>query len=138
MRQELHTAHGTFRYRIAGHTSPPQYWLVIDVDQEITRYARSLLKSGTWNTHPIQLPKYAAHISVIKRVSDPSKLNLKHWGRYNGEQVEFTYTNYINNHGKYYALTAFCPRANEVRAELGLNRLFYDFHITIGNTKNIR
>lgn len=85
---------------------------------------------------------YPPHISVVRRETPP---NMEFWGRYEGEEVEFTYTNHVYNGTVYWWLNAFSKRLEDIRVELGLpvsseytrppDGWTKCFHITLGNFK---
>lgn len=112
--------------------------LVLDVDQSIVEYYRSLLPKSL-RTNP---QKYDAHISVVRKES-PS--NIQFWGKHSGEEVEFEYAHDIRNGSVYFWIDAFSRRLEEIREELGLpvESLFitppdgyrHVFHVTIANIK---
>lgn len=85
---------------------------------------------------------YPPHISVVRK-EVPPKMEL--WGKYEGEEVEFAYHNYVYNGTVYWWLNAFSKRLEEIRLELGLPvstqytrppiGWIKCFHITLGNNK---
>jgi hypothetical protein len=112
--------------------------LVLDVDQDIVDYYRWLLPRSIW----LQTQMYPAHISVIRNETVP-RMDL--WGKYENEEIAFSYSNVIRNGTLYYWLDCFSNRLEEIRAEIGLiNDSLYiqtplgyakTFHITLGNFK---
>jgi len=133
----LHKSKGTLRY---SHTGDAGFKLVLEVDPGIASFCRSMMpKYITLNPQ-----RYAPHISVVRH---EHSVNMEYWGKYEGQQVEFEYTNYVHNGRVYWWINAFSTRLEEIRAELGLT--VHDkytqppdgytkcFHITLGNTKPI-
>ena len=107
--------------------------VVIDVDQELVAYYRSLVPPWV----DIAPQKFPSHISVVRW----QKPNLTAWGRHEGESVGFGYDGSIEYDETYWGLPVHCPRASEIRVELGLEALApwrNHFHVTIGNCKGAR
>ena len=113
------------------------YKLIVEVDNEIARYYRSFIPKYL----KVNKPMYPAHISTVRREIP----NLEFWGKYQGKDINFQYENIICNDEVYYWLGAFSKELQEIRTELGLPITswiteppdgLYNFHITIGNTKN--
>jgi len=134
----LFTATGTLRYS----KNPDNYWLVVDCDQEISNYYRSLIPKYYY----AQPQKHKAHITVV-RSGKEMPVNLQHWRKYEGEQVEYLYDSEVKMGQVYFWLNTFCERLEEIRIELGMtisseyilppNCPFAKcFHMTIGNRKS--
>lgn len=107
--------------------------LVVDVDQQLADYYRSLLPFY-WNHNRC---RFDAHISVV-RLESPAKLDL--WGKHDGETISFEYSNEIAWDDIYIWLPVRSQRLEDIRVELGLpfqpwwKNLF---HITVANKKEI-
>lgn len=122
---------GTLRYA-GGNTNK---WLVLDVDQGISDFYRAMVPKSQF----IRPQMYPAHITVV-RLGREEIEDYEFWGKYDGEQVPFTYSNEIKQAGPYYFLDAWSPRLEEIRTELGLPNIrsgYSAFHITIGNQKDL-
>jgi len=133
----LHKSNGTLRYSHAGDVG---FKLILEVDPGIASFCREMIPK-----YIILNPqRYAPHISVVRY---EHSIKMEHWGKYEGEQVEFEYNNYIHNGRVYWWINAFSTRLEEIRVELGLpvsseytrppNSYQKVFHITLGNTKTI-
>ena len=130
----LLTSVGTLRY------SENPYKLIVEVDPEIVRYYRALLPKYI-HTNP---QAYAPHISVVR---NEVPVHLEHWGKYEGQPLEFTYEGYVYSGQVYIWLNAFSTRLEEIRTELGLpvsteytrppDTFIKVFHITLGNRKGL-
>lgn len=116
----------------------PLLKLVALIDPEITRYYRALLpKSVVLNPQ-----RYASHISIVRKEVPPK---MEHWGKYQGEEVEFAYDGYVFAGTPYWWINVYSSRLEDIRVELGLpNSSQYTrppegyskcFHSTIGNSK---
>lgn len=130
----LYESKGIIRYSIVDIG----YKLVVDIDQSIADYYRSLIPKYKY----VNRQKYPAHISVVRHEKPP---NLEKWGKYNGEEVIFWYDNEIKSGQVYYWLNTFSEKLEKVRTELGLpvsseytrppEGYLKCFHCTIGNIK---
>jgi len=131
----LHKSDGTLRYSHAGDAG---FKLVLEVDPGIASFCRAMMpKYITLNPQ-----RYAPHISVVRH---EHSVNMEHWGKYEGQQVEFEYTNYVHNGRVYWWINAFSTRLEEIRVELGLyvhdkytqppDGYLKCFHITLANCK---
>jgi len=127
----LHQSKGTLCY-----TAPRKVFVL--VDPEIGSFYRSMIPK----TVPISPPKFATHITVVRREPLP-KAEL--FGIHDGEIIEFEYDTEIHHDETYYWLNAYSKRLEEIREELGLPvhsqytrppDNSWAFHITIGNLKN--
>jgi hypothetical protein len=123
--------------RRPGMKAKDKWWVVVDVDKEITRYYRWWLQK---EKHIIlQQPAWDAHISVIRgEVACAQKPEL--WKRYEGEKVDFLYEHGNircmkdkDQPGYFYWVDVECPMLSHIRKEMGLP-VGWRFHITIGRT----
>ena len=109
--------------------------LVVEVDEELARYYRSLIpKHISYN-----IPLHPPHITVIRGKYEAPK-DMKRWGAREGELIEFEYDHYVQIGKLYIWLSVECKTLEEIRAELGLDACFDKFkwfHITLANMKNI-
>lgn len=119
--------------------SEDPYKLIVDVDNEIGNYYRSLIPKY----FQVKKPMYSSHISIVRNEVPP---NLNMWGKYQGSQISFEYEPFIYSDELYYWLNAYSSVLEDVRVELGLANLSkytrspdgkHKFHITLGNTKHI-
>jgi hypothetical protein len=118
--------------------SNTNWWCVIDVDKEITRYYRWwLLKEK----HLIlNQPAWDAHISVVRgerRVQQNQNL----WKKHHGRKVKFKYehgdiqvSKDKDAPGWFHWIRVDCPVVDEIREELGLIASWKYHHLTIGRT----
>lgn len=111
--------------------------LVVEVDPEISYYYRWFLPKSI----KVNKPLYSPHISVIRNEEITCPEN---WGKYEGQEIEFQYDNYIYCGDVYYWLEAKAGFLKGIRLDLGLPMTSsitkspdgkHDFHITIGNSK---
>lgn len=108
----------------------------LNVDQDISEYYRALIPKYY---RPLK-PRYDAHITVVRPGFDEVNKH-RHWGDYEGEEIEFIYDSYPLHGMGYFWLNAWSKRLEEIRLELGLINTSkyalrpsgYDktFHITI-------
>lgn len=112
--------------------------LIVLIEQELVDYYRSLIP--WW--HKAKAQKYPAHISVVRH---ETPVFAEFWGKYEGEEIEFSYDPDIKNSANYFWLNVFCVKLEEIRLELGLpvsspytrppDGFCKCFHTTIGNCK---
>ena len=115
--------------------------LKVEIDRGISDFYRSLIPKAI---RP-QSQAYHPHISVVRKEIVP---NVNFWRKYEGEEIEFTYSNIIHFGRVYCWLNVFCKRLEEIRKELGLpvdspytrppEGYFKTFHCTLGNQKKIK
>lgn len=121
---------GIIRYE--GDTND-HFKVIVEVDPEITRLARFLIpKYLPWN-----YPKYAPHISVVRKEIPPLRQN---WGLYSDQWVDFEYDPEVSSDETYYWLRVFAPALSDLRVGLGLPpsrspKKDALFHITVANRK---
>ncbi len=109
-------------------------WLMVDCCEELARYYRSLVHSFSPSIF-LQVPKHDSHITVIAGKYEPNH-DQRYWKRYDGQEINFSYSPIIGSDGTYFWLPVFCPDFEKVRMELGLNPLIpIPWHLTIGNLK---
>lgn len=110
METQLHRSVGTLRYtRVPGYG----FRLVLEIDKGIPLFYRSLIPK--W--FPTSGQRHTPHISVVRR---EVPTNLKAWGKYEGERIEFFYSHDIQRDNQYWWLDCFSTRLEEIREELGL------------------
>ena len=133
---ELFWCSGPLRY---GVDNNGLYKLNVMVDPGIVDFYRALVPPYI----NLNRQAYPPHISVVRK--EKGIPNLALWGKYEGEEVKFAYSNVIHYGKVYYWLNAFSERLEEIRLELGLpvsteytrppDTFIKVFHITIGNLK---
>jgi hypothetical protein len=105
--------------------------LVVEVDQGIADFYRALIPK--WM--PTQPQRYGAHVSVVRK---ETPLQTEHWGRYDGHETVFEYSNQIEQNEVFFWLPVQCRRLMDIRVELGLPAHPWwvnQFHVTIGNRR---
>lgn len=118
------------------------YRLVIKVDPGLAAYYRSTIPKA-W---PWQKPMWEPHITVVRSGKEvPTRLS--HWGKYQGEVLDFRYQPYVYVDSEYYWLNVWCERLGRIRTALGLPPMsewtlppsggYKCFHVTIANRKNL-
>lgn len=113
------------------------WWCIVDVDREITRYYRWWLKKEH-HIKCLEQPSWDAHISVIRGESQCKK-RPDLWKKYHNKQVDFLYQHgQIRSHpdpngGTFYWVDVECPFLGQIRKEMGLP-IGWRFHITVGRT----
>lgn len=109
------------------------WWCVINVDKEITRYYRWWLVREL-HVKGMNAPAWDAHISVI-RGEKPRPELMSLWKKYDGQRVEFLYEHNPRPTSKPFFWQV------EVKCEFGINirkefKLKHDWplHLTVGRT----
>ena len=121
-----------------GKLSYSETKLVVEIDQELSDYYFSLVPKYV----KLNPQRHAAHISVVRNEIPPK---MEHWGKYQGELIEFLYDPFVFSGTTYYWLNAFSSRLEGIRHELGLpvsseytrppGGFIKCFHLTLGNLK---
>lgn len=127
----LYEGIGIFKYE-------PNYKAALHIDQEILNYYKSLIPKY----FHVNKPRWSAHITVIR---NETPINVDLWGKYEGKEINFSYSPIIHYDKIYYWLNAFSRDLEQIRTELGLpvfsqytlppEGYLKCFHITIGNNK---
>jgi hypothetical protein len=87
-------------------------------------------------TIKLQLPMHGGHITVIAGKYERITKNFELWRKYEGETINFEYSNEVLHDDNYYWLTVRCKRIEDIRCELGLPpTIKWPWHLTIGNLK---
>lgn len=108
-------------------------WLLIEGDDEITRYYRELYKMYRHSVDKLQRPENPCHITVVSKYQEkPNNWQLK---EFDGVEVEFQYDIEPTDDGIYIWLPVVCIKAQEIRDYYGFGLPYYPFHLTIGNRK---
>lgn len=143
----FHTGTGTIVYDPyrGGMKTRTNWWCVLNIDTEITRYYRWWLE---YERHiHLQPPSWDAHCSIV-RGERPARQFESVWKKYHDNKIEFQYEHgnvmsdvshrtdpgaIVNTGGVYYFIRVECPQLDHIRSELGL-RTGYSYHLTIGRT----
>jgi len=136
-----HESTGVIQYDPSrpGMKKRTDWWAIVKIDREITRYYRWWIKTERWVN--LYKPSWDAHISII-RGEKPEK-NLMHlWKKYDKMTVNFKYKHHVRQSGDttgwdrpnhYFFVEVDCPFLLDIRKEL--NRpCNWKLHITIGRT----
>lgn len=114
-----------------------EWWCVMDVDREITRYLRWWAKKELW----IDMcePSWNAHISIIR--GEKPKPRLMHlWKKYQNEKFNFEFdlnlrhsgdTTDGDRPGHFWFVNVECPELIDIRKELELP-YNWKLHLTFG------
>ena len=136
-----HTGYGYIKYDPyrGGMKRRTNWWAVVEIDREITRYFRWWVKKEFWID--LKQPSWDAHISIIRGEKPPE--HLRHlWKKYDGQRVEFKYKHHVRQSGDttgkdrpdhYWFVEVDCPLLKQIRDEFGFPSNWKQ-HITIGRT----
>lgn len=116
------------------------WWCVINVDKEITRYYRWWIVKQL-HVKELCKPSWDAHISVIRGERPPAdKIDL--WKKYDGQTVEFRYKHFPRRTGdttgndrpdSFWFVEVDCPLGIQIRQEFGFPSN-WKLHLTVGRT----
>ena len=136
-----HTGYGYIKYDPyrGGMKKRTNWWAVVEIDREITRYFRWWVKKEFWID--LKQPSWDAHISIIRGEKPPE--HLRHfWKKYDGQRIEFKYKHHVRQSGDttgndrpdhYWFVEVDCPLLKQIRDEFGFPSNWKQ-HITIGRT----
>lgn len=140
-----HTSTGRIVYdpKRPGMKKRTQWWCVVDVDREITRYYRWWI-SRQFHIKGLCSPSWDAHISVVRgEKPEPELIGL--WKKYQGERVTFRYKHFPRQSGdknkelgesrpdNFWFVEVDCPRLLDIRKELH-RPTNWKLHLTVGRT----
>jgi len=124
-----------------GMKNKVNWWCVIEIDKEITRYYRWWVERR-YHVKGLCPPAWDAHISVI-RGEKPRHDKMDLWKKYHGQTVNFLYehnphlapkrTHRIDEPGRFWLIDVKCDMGKNIRDEFGLPSDWL-LHITIGRT----
>lgn len=143
----MHTGTGRIIY------DPPRYgmkkntdwWIIVSVDPEITRYYRywtdiDFLNPLKFEGKGLHQPSFDAHISVIRGEKPyPNKMHL--WKKYAGQTISFQYEHVGNFYmrrnkkgeaaGTFFIVSVKCDKLLDIRNEFGF-KSDWPMHLTYG------
>ncbi|WP_407305669.1 hypothetical protein [Acinetobacter sp.] len=105
-------------------------WLLLNVDDEITRYYASIIKQRFsidlhWKS------KWGAHVSVIRGEALP---NPEKWGRDEGREIKIYYTHQVYTNADHWWVNVISEELADIRTSYGLPPEKKFFHLTVGRT----
>lgn len=121
-----------------------QWWAIVSVDREITRYMRYWINQQRnplkLDGHDLCQPSWDAHISIVR--GEQPRQNEHLWRKYHGQKIDFYYDHNVRQSGDttgwdrpnhFYFINVDCPFLDQIRQELGLITN-WRYHLTIGRT----
>lgn len=159
--ENWHTSTGIIRYDpYRGNMSKKiDWWAVLEVDKEITRYYRYWINKMVFNPlelnhdginskaaakYPytkLQQPAWDAHVSIIR--GEKPRKDLTHlWKKYDGMKLEFQYRHNPRYSGdttgdgrpdNFWFVEVNCPTLMAIRTELK-RPTNWSLHLTVGKT----
>ena len=130
-----HESYGIVKYDPPrpGMKRRTDWWAILMVDREITRYYRWWVKKRFWID--LDQPSWDAHISIVRGEKPrPGKTEL--WKKYQNEKISFRYSHevkQVKNKPEFWFVEVEAPRLLEIRREFGLPA-DWPLHLTIGRT----
>lgn len=144
---------GPKEYRVtlewmAKYRNQYHYWAVATVDAEIARYYRWWINRELLNITGVEgfglkAPSHAPHITITRGVNDllevPREEREALWGKYEGEEVEFTYTPEVRYTGDttgdrkatHWFVVVNAPKLMQIREEFDIPTN-WRLHLTVG------
>jgi hypothetical protein len=116
------------------------WWCVVEVDKEITRYYRWWLERE-WHVKELKTPSWDAHISII-RGERPRREHMHLWKKHHGKIIEFEYKHFPRRSGdttggdrpdNYFFVDIRAPELMDIRKEFGFPTN-WNLHLTVGRT----
>ena len=109
------------------------WWTIVTVDREITRYFRWHV---LWNWGiKLSQPSWDAHISIV-RGEKPRHNKMHLWKKYHGQTVKFRYLNQViqaPEKPEFWFVEVDCPMLRQIRDEFEIPSNWRS-HVTIGRT----
>lgn len=94
-------------------------------------YYQYFLRKKFGDSYFLQRPLYGCHCTVVKGDEFIKPEYESYWGKYNNRKIELIYNpEELYKHWKFWSLGVISNDLNNIRNELGLNKV--PFHITIG------
>lgn len=138
--------------RMARYRNQYHYWAVATVDAEIARYYRWWINRELLNITGVEgfgllAPSHSPHITITRGVNDlidvPKEERAALWGKYEGEEVEFTYTPDVRFTGdttgdrpaKHWFVVVNAPKLMQIREEFDIPTN-WRLHLTVGKDYN--
>jgi hypothetical protein len=118
----------------AGMKRKTEWWCILQVNKEITRYYRWWI-TRELHIHSLVQPAWDAHVSIIRgEKPDDSLMHL--WKKYQNMVVEFEYKHdpYKAKRDDYWAVEVNCPILLDIRKELQ-RPTNWGLHLSIGKEK---
>ncbi len=103
-------------------------WLILQCDLDLSLYYCWFIQRRFGIK--LQRPLHGSHITVVRGEVIKS---FDKWNAYQGNIIQFHYSNIIGTNGKHWWLDVYSPCLISIRQELGLEpQPKYDLHLTIG------
>lgn len=120
-----------------GMKTRTDWWCVVEVDKEITRYYRwwidkEVINPLEFKNKGLQIPSWDAHVSIIR--GERPYGDLVHlWKKYHGRVVEFEYEHFPETGTKetFWQVEVRSEFLTNIRKEFGFPTN-YPFHMTVG------
>ena len=123
-----------------------KWWMVMEVDREITRYFRWMVDRHIMNitdaeNYGVLQPSGDAHVSVLRGFNDlrnvPAVERDAMWGKYQGLEVEFFYNPVVYlARAEFWCVDIIAPWLLTVRQEEWDLPSDYGLHLTIGRQRD--
>lgn len=137
-----------FLERMSRHRNQYHYWAVATVEFDLARYYRWFVDRELLNLTDVEgmgliAPSHIPHISITRGINDlievPKEERRALWGKYEGEEIEFTYEPDLRFTGDttgdrpavHWFLVVNAPKLKQIREEFDIPTN-WNLHLTIG------
>lgn len=97
---------------------------------ELDLYYQWFLKKKYGDWLRLQRPMWGRHVTVVRGNEQVPCLDL--WKKHAGEIVEFEYSPMLEHKFGFWSLSVRGDELQALRVELGLMKIYHNFHVTIG------
>lgn len=128
---------GKLVYSPKSHLKQADKWLVLMLDDEISKYYRHLYEK----TYPIRnsgfcqkltRPVWGPHVSIIRNEQIP---NQQAWGFAANKMISIEYEGGVKSNNEYFWLDVYSDELSAIRELMGLSRTpKWGFHMTVGRS----
>ena len=110
-----------------------EWWMIVECGRDIGAYLRSLYCEYHHRVSILNEPLWGTHVSIIRN-EKPKQMG--NWKSLEGQPITIRYSNQVEIHEAYAAVSAECDALLDYRMSLGLPREpEIPMHMTIGNLK---
>jgi hypothetical protein len=92
-------------------------WVTVSVDQQLLEYYYSLIPKY----YRVVRPRWKAHVTVVRPEDFPENPDMQHWGKHEGEIVNFIYDPEILYEKGFWWFNLWCVTMEDIRRELSLS-----------------
>lgn len=121
----MYSSFGTIDYN---DTEFKPGWLIVLICTDLAKYYGRFRKMA--------LPARGPHITFVAGEKEEVQFDFNILKQYHGRRVDFEYDNIVYTNGRAFWLEVKSKQLDDIREELGLKKMKWSLHATIGNIKN--